>query len=306
MGIGVNVMIINNILKNIEEKYYNMKRLLADLILRSINDDVFALGSQLAYNLLLSFFPFIIFVMTILGHISSNNSELLLALRKIMPTSAFILVSNIISDVVTPNHGQLMSISLILTIWPASSGFNAVIKGLNKAYGVSESRNFVKVRIIAILCTIAMVFIILVMLFLLIWGRIIWNFMAYKFGFSHELFTVWTVIRYSIFISTAIVILTALYRYAPCKRLTCREALPGAVYATFELIIDSLIFAYYVNNFANYSAIYGSLGAIVVLLVWLFIVAVSVILGGEINAYLSSKIDSITINYSSVYKNGEI
>lgn len=282
-----------------------MKRLLIDLISRFIKDDVFALGSQLAYNLLLSFFPFIIFLMTILGQVSSNNSELLLALRKIMPASSFVLVNNIISDVVTTSHGQLMSISLILTIWSASAGFNAVIKGLNKAYGVSEARNFIKVKIVSILCTFAMAFIILVMLFLLILGRTIWNFMAYKFGFSHELFTMWTIIRYFIFISTNIIILAALYRYAPCKRLSFREALPGAVYATFGLIIDSLIFSYYVNNFASYSVIYGSLGAIIILLLWLFIVAVSVILGGELNASLSCKSNSIKIDYSSIFKNRE-
>lgn len=282
-----------------------MRRLLLDLISRFNNDDVPALGYQLAYNLVLSFFPFIIFLMTLIGHTSLSNNEILVALSRLMPASAFNLISNAISEVITTKHNQLMSFSLILTIWSASAGFNAVIKGLNKAYGVPESRNFIKVRIISILCTLGMAFIILIMMFLLILGRIIWNYAAYKLGFSHELITLWAVIRYSIVISTAIFIFTALYRYAPCKRLTWLEVLPGSLIATLNLILVSAAFAYYVNNFANYSVIYGSIGAIIILLTWLFLVAVIVIIGGEVNASLYHGNSSTKIEYSKTFKSSE-
>lgn len=271
-----------------------MKTLLEDLILRFKNDDVFALGSQLAYNLLLSFFPFMIFLMTLLGHMSLNDSEILMALSRIMPASAFNLISNTVSEVINTRHSQLMSFSLILTIWSASAGFNAVIKGLNKAYGVSESRSFVKVRVVSILCTLGMVFIIHVMLFLLILGHVIWNYVAYKSGFSHEVLALGTFIRYLIFISATIVMFTVLYRYAPCKRLAWVEVLPGALFSTFAIIIESFAFAYYVDNFANYSIVYGSIGAIIVLLIWLYIIGVIVMLGGEINASLSNSSTTIT------------
>lgn len=282
-----------------------MKRLLLDLIYRFNNDDVPALGYQLAYNLVLSFFPFIIFLMTLIGHTSLSNEEILVALSRLMPVSAFNLISNAISGVITTKHNQLMSFSLILTIWSASAGFNAVIKGLNKAYGVSESRNFIKVRIISILCTLGMAFIILIMMFLLILGRIIWNYAAYKLGFSYELVTLWAIIRYSIVISTAIFIFTALYRYAPCKRLTWLEVLPGSLLATLNLILVSAAFAYYVNNFANYSVVYGSIGAIIILLTWLFLVAVIVIIGGEVNASLYHENSSTKISYSKTFKSSE-
>lgn len=266
-----------------------MKTLLLDLIYRFKNDDVPALGSQLAYNLVLSFFPFTIFIMTLIGNVSLNCSEILRTLSKIMPLSVFNLVSDAVSQVITTKHNQLMSFSLIFAIWSASSGFNAVIKGLNKAYGVSESRNFIKVRIISIFCTLGMAIIILIMIFLLIFGRIIWNYAFYKLGFPNELIKLWTIIRYTIFISTAVFIFTAFYRYAPCKRLTWLEVLPGALFAILHLIVVSIVFAYYVNNFSNYSVIYGSIGAIIILLTWLFLVSVIIILGGELNASLIYK-----------------
>ncbi len=283
----------------------NMIRLLLDLIYRFNNDDVPALGSQLAYNLILSFFPFIIFLMTLIGHTSLNGNEILMALSRIMPASAFDLISNTVSEVITTKHSQLMSFSLIFTVWSASAGFNAVIKGLNKAYGVPESRNFIKVRTISILCTLGMAFIILIMVLLLILGRIIWSYAAYKLGFSHELLILWAVIRYIIFISTAIFIFTALYRYAPCKKLTWLEVLPGALFSTLNLILVSFAFAYYVNNFANYSIVYGSIGAIIILLTWLFLVAIIVILGGELNASLWHKGNITKIKCSKTFKSSE-
>lgn len=282
-----------------------MKKLLLDLIYRFNNDDVPALAYQLAYNLILSFFPFIIFLMTLIGHTSLNSNEILMSLSKIMPESAFNLISTTVSEVITVKHSQLMSFSLVLTVWSASAGFNAVIKGLNKAYGVPESRNFIKVRIISILCTLGMAFIILVMMFLLILGRIIWNYTAYKFGFSHQLFTLWEIIRYFIFISTAIFIFTSLYRYASCKRLTWLEVLPGSLFAILNLILVSIAFAYYVNNFANYSVIYGSIGAIIILLTWLFLIAIIVILGGELNASLYHENISTKITYPKTFKGSE-
>ncbi|NMM62961.1 YihY/virulence factor BrkB family protein [Clostridium sp. P21] len=279
-----------------------MKRLLLDLIYRFNNDDIPALGSQLAYNLVLSFFPFIIFLMTLIGHTSLNNNEILLALSKIMPSSAFNLISTTVSEVITTKHSQLMSFSLILTIWSASSGFTGIIKGLNKAYGVSESRNFIKVRLISILCTIGMAFIILIMMFLLILGRIIWKYATYKLGFAHKLIILWTVTRYFIFISTTVFIFTALYRYAPCKKLTWIEVLPGSLFAILQLILVSTAFAYYVNNFANYSVIYGSIGAIIILLTWLFLVSVIVILGGEFNASLYNESNTTNLKRSNTLK----
>lgn len=282
-----------------------MKRLLLDLFNRFNSDDVPALGSQLAYNLLLSFFPFIIFLMTIIGNASLDNEGILLALGKLVPASAYNLISTTVTAVITTRHTHLMSISFIIMLWSASSGFNAVIKGLNKAYGVAEQRSFVKVRLISMLCTLGMAFIILIMMTLLVLGRIILNYAALKFGFSKNVVALWTVIRYLIVVATAIFIFTGLYRFAPSKKLAWWEVLPGALFTTLSLILASLAFAYYVNNFANYSVVYGSIGAIIILLFWLFIVSIIVIFGGEINASLCSETSHSNITYKRTFNSSE-
>lgn len=264
-----------------------MFKLIVDLIFRFNKDDVPALSSQLAFNLVLSFFPFLIFLMTLIGHISLNGMELLLTFSKILPASVFNLVKNTILEVVNTKNSQLMSFSLLITLWSASSGFSAVIKGLNKAYGVKESRSFVRVRFVSVLCTLGVTFLIILMGLLLVFGRIIWNSAASRFSFSYELSVLWMVIRYIIVVSTAIGTFMLLYQVAPNRRLAWIDVVPGSLFSTAGLMFVSTIFAYYVNNFANYSIVYGSLGAIVVLLTWLFLVSVIVIMGGEVNASLA-------------------
>lgn len=264
-----------------------MGKFIMDLILRFNKDDVPALGSQLAFNLVLSFFPFLIFLMTLIGYTALDGMDILMALSKVLPVSVFGLVKNTVLEVVGTRNSRLMSLSLIITLWAASSGFNAAIKGLNNAYGIKETRSFIHVRIVSMLCTIGLAFLIILVGLLLVFGGILWNAAAVRVPFLKNLSMVWSLARYTIVFSTNIGIFILLYRFAPNRRLTWIEVIPGSLFSTAGLILVSTIFSYYVNNFANYSIIYGSLGAIIILLIWLFLVSVILIMGGEVNASLA-------------------
>lgn len=258
-----------------------------NLMLRFNEDDVLSLSSQLAYSLIFAFFPFLIFLMTVLGYSSINSQDVLAGLNRIIPRSALELIKNTIIEVVDYKNPHLMSFSLIFTIWSASGGFNAVIKGLNKAYDELEHRSFLKVQFIAVLCTIGLVIAIFTMIFLLVFGQIIGNALAFNLGFSEEFKIMWHIVRYIIIIALTIFILASLYHYTPCRRLTWREVSAGAIFATIGLILVSIGFAFYVNNFGSYSKIYGSIGAVIILLTWLFLVSITVVMGGELNATLA-------------------
>ena len=266
-----------------------MKKTIIDIIVRFKKDDVPVLGSQLAYNLILSFFPFIIFLMTLIGHTFLNRIEVLDGLSSLVPQSASDLIKYTILEVGNTKSNSLMSVSLMFTLWSASSGFNAVIKGLNKAYGVREKRSFIKVRTISLICTLGMSLIIIIMMLLLVLGRVIWNAITRQFDILQKLTLVLVITKYLIVISTTIFIFSLLYRYAPNRKLKWIEVCPGAIFSTFSIILASAAFAYYVNNFGKYSVFYGSIGAIIVLLIWLFLVSIIIILGGEVNASLACK-----------------
>ena len=111
-------------------------------IVKIRDDDIFALGAQLAYYMILSFFPFLIFLLTLIGFSNLDSMEVLGGLRAILPTSAFELIYNIIIEVIEKQNTGLLGASLLLVVWAASSAFRAVIKGVNKAYGIKETRSF--------------------------------------------------------------------------------------------------------------------------------------------------------------------
>lgn len=258
-----------------------------NLAFRFNDDEVLSLASQLAYSLIFSFFPFVIFLMTFVGFSPITSVDVIEGLKPILPHNAVDLIKNTIVEVVDTKHGHLLSLSLIITIWSASAGFNAVIRGLNKAYSEQEKRSLLKVQLIAVLCTFALTFIIISTFLLLVFGEIIGNTLSTRLGVFYIFAIVWNKLRYLIMSISAIFIFAALYRYTPCRRLTWKEVIPGAIFSTITLTVVSLGFAYYVNNFGNYSKIYGSIGTVIVLLTWLFILSVIILMGGELNATLA-------------------
>lgn len=275
------------------------KRSFLDFIIYFIvkvkNDDIFALGAQLAYYLMLSFFPFLIFLMTILGFSSLNSVAIIEGLRPILPESVFYLITSIVNEVLNTRSTGILGISVLLTVWTASSGFRAAIKGINKAYEIKETRSFIRRVITAIVCTFLLVLTIFGTLILLVFGEVLGRYLVEVIPFEWAIMTVWNFIRYGIIIFMMIVIFAALYRYTPCKRLSWREVFPGAIVTTLGWIVTSYGFAFYINNFSNYSQLYGSLGAVFVLMTWLYISSMIFILGVEVNAVMvnNKKLNSL-------------
>lgn len=258
-----------------------------NLFYRFRDDDVTALASELSYSLLISFFPMLIFIMTLIGFSSLNSSEVLLWLSRILPSSLFELVKSTVIDVLQTRSHNLLTLSFILTIWISSTGFKAVIKGINRAYDETERRSVIKREIIAILCTLALTLIIFLTLALLVLGEVIGHNLGMYLGYPKEFKAAWDIFRYIIILSTMVFVFAALYRYTPSRKMTWMEVIPGAIFATLGWVAASMAFSFYVNNFGDYTNIYGSIGVIIILLTWLFLTSVIIIMGGEVNATLS-------------------
>ncbi|AQM61350.1 MULTISPECIES: YihY/virulence factor BrkB family protein [Clostridium] len=259
------------------------------LFIKVKRDDIFALASQLAYYLILSFFPFLIFLITLIGFSNLNNAEVLEGLQSILPTAVFELTASTISEVINSQNTGILGISGILAIWAASSAFRAIIKGVNKAYDVDEDRSFIKRSIIGIISVIALALTIICTLAMLVFGDLIGEFLNRFLPFEHLINFIWNILRYVIIIAMMIVVFAMIYKVAPAKRIKFRSVLPGAIITTIGWLIASLAFSYYVNNFSNYSRLYGSLWAVFVLMTWLFMTSIVFILGVEINSVLEKR-----------------
>lgn len=261
-------------------------KLVKQIVKVSLEDDIFALASQLAYSLLFAFFPFLIFVMTLIGFSSIRSEEVLDLFSKIMPYQVYSLIKNTVVEVVDTKNGNLLSFSLIVTIWASISGFNAVIKGLNKAYKENERRGFLKVQMVSLIFTFGLVLVIFSMAFLMVFASVNEAFIERTIGYPQITSYIWDVIKYLILVFGMIFIFAALYRYTPTKKYEWKDVAWGAVFSTVGWIIASFGFSFYVNNFGNYSKLYGSIGTVIVLMVWLFIGSFIVILGGELNSVM--------------------
>lgn len=262
-------------------------RFIKELILRYKEDEVGSMSAELAYFFLLSLFPFLIFLVTLIGYLPISQIDVLAFVRQYAPQGTVDLIEENLNFIVNSNKGGLLSIGIIGTLWSSSNGINAVVRSFNKAYDVKETRNFFITRGISILLTFGMIFVIIVALLLPVFGKQIGIFLFSSFGLSDEFLDVWNGIRWIVSAAILFIVFTFLYWVAPNRPLKFKEIISGSFFATFGWMFVSLAFSYYVNSFGHYSTTYGSLGAIIVLMIWFYLSAMIIIIGGEINAILN-------------------
>lgn len=262
-------------------------RFAENLYCRFQDDEVPAMGAQLTYYLILAIFPFMIFLVALIGFTPFTTWDMLDALHKVLPQSNSQVLVDWIQNVQNNRSGALLSFGIIGSLWSASNGINAIIRALNKAYDEPETRPFWKVKGLSLVVTIVLTLVIVSSLALLVFGRWLGEWIFKTFALPDFFDEVWSVAQFLIPIVIIALVFTAMYKYVPNRHLKFKEVLPGALVATIGWIVASGLFAFYVSNFANYTKTYGSLGGVIVLLTWLYISSIIVVLGGEINATLA-------------------
>ena len=255
--------------------------------------DIPGLGAQLAYFFLLSLFPMLIFLVTLLPYLNLDEAQVFRFLENYAPTEVYMLIEDTISDVLQNRNGGLLSIGILATIWSASNGMNAIVKSLNRSYNLEETRPFFIVRSLSVIFTLLMIVMLVVALVLPVFGKQIGTVLFSYFGFEEGFLKVWNSIRWTISPIVMFLILSALYWIVPNTKLFLKSIFPGAAFATIGWILVSLGFSFYVSNFGNYSATYGSIGGIIVLMLWLYISGNILLVGGQINAVMQERKDAI-------------
>ncbi|MDQ0271558.1 YihY/virulence factor BrkB family protein [Cytobacillus purgationiresistens] len=249
-------------------------------------DDVFGIAAQLAYFFLLSLFPLLIVLISVLPYLPITQEDIFGIVRDFAPKETMSLIENNLNEMSTRN-GTLLSFGVLATLWSASNGINGIVRAFNRAYDVPESRSFLVARGVAILLTISMIFVFVVALLLPVFGKQIGLLLFNGLGLSDEFLSLWNMLRWLASPMIIFLIFSGLYWFAPNKKLTKVTVLPGSIFATVGWIVASYAFSYYVSNFANYSATYGSIGAIIILMIWFYLSGIIIMIGGEINAMIN-------------------
>lgn len=265
----------------------NVKEFVIKLYKNIMDTDVFGLSAQLAYFLLLSLFPFLLFLITLLGYLPIDAYVVIETLANYLPADVINMIETNLSEVVNRQRGGLLSISIIGTLWSASNGVNAITKAFNRAYKVEEDRPFFISRLIAIALTVAMIIVISVALLLPVFGKMIGIYIFSFINLSENFLNMWNTLRWVASSLVFFIVLLVLYKLAPNEVVKFKHAVWGALFATVGWQLVSLGFSYYVNTLGNYSATYGSLGTVIVLMIWFYISGTIIIIGGMINSIVA-------------------
>lgn len=272
------------------------KGTLQDFILRIKNVDIGSLGAQLAYFFLLSFFPLLIFLVTLLPYLNLKQEDVYNFLDDFMPAEVYSLIEGILGDVLTNQSGGLLSIGILGTIWSASKGVDALMKALNKAYDVDPKSGIMN-RVWSLIFTVAFVALILVALVLPIFGQQIGEFVFAFFNIESDLKPIWTTVRFILPFALIFIVMVLMYWIVPNMnpRIRVTSVLFGAVFSTIAWFVLTYGFSIYISNFGNYSATYGSIGGVIVLMLWLYFTGMILIIGGILNATMQRRKDTIEV-----------
>jgi membrane protein len=254
-------------------------------------DNILGRAAELAYYFLLALFPMLIFLTSLVGFLPGLREAIFTALGKFVPGEAMRLVSETISDVTRHRSGGLISFGVLGALWAASGGVTAVMGTLNTAYDAREERSFWKVRLIAISLTVMLALLVMGGTALVMFGDRFAVWFGERLGMGPSFTVIWGVIHYLVGLALLFLGLELIYYFGPNVEQDWKWVTPGAVFAVVSMVVASLLFSLYLRFAPDYSATYGSLGAVIVLMLWLYLMGAVILIGREVNAEIAHAVD---------------
>ena len=265
---------------------------LAKRVWKEINqDDLLNRASELAYNFLLSVFPLLLFLLSLLGMFASEGSalrhQLFSGLAQFVPPSASNLIFKTLHEITSSSSGGKLTFGLLFFLWAAAGGVTTMIAVLNAAYHVRDSRPWYRVRIIATLLTLMLAVIVVVALTIVLFGAELTNLVAARVGFSSAVVLAWKLIQWLLALFFMSFAFSVLYYFGPdLKERRWHWITPGSLVGVLLWVASSFGLRLYLQYFNNYSRTYGSLGGVMILLLWFYVSGLAFLIGAEINAVI--------------------
>lgn len=253
---------------------------------RVIKNDLITYANSLTFKLILAVFPFMIALLTLLGFLNLPFEKITDAIVNDMPKETADMISYYISDVLGERRLSLLSSSIIVAIYSASAGFHTMVKGICNSFEINEDRTFLKTRLISLVLMLIFVVIIVATLYIVIFGDAI-NKLLENIGIVKHIPDIITgTVMHLLTVFVIIIFLILLYKFSISIKIEIKYLLPGIFFTIASWYVTSKIFNIYINNFSRYSVIYGSIGAIFIFALWLFLLSCTILIGSQINAVL--------------------
>jgi len=251
-------------------------------------DDIFSIANNLTYKILLSLFPFVLILMSMLSYFNIDPEYFISSLNGSLPDDIMDVAAAFIIDLTQIKRPSVLSVSIIFLLYSASGGFNTVMQGINKAYGQKDSRNFFHRRLVSVILLVFFIIAIVFSLVMLIFSDNIYHLIAGYFHSIKLLDSVFSFAGYIITVSVLLICVMAINSLALAGKKHFRRLLPGSCFTVLCWVILSKGFNIYVSNFSRYSTLYGSVAGIMLLMIWLNLICTCLLIGSEINALIIS------------------
>ena len=285
-------------------------RFVVRLYQKAFHDDIFSRAAQVAFYFSFALFPLLLVLVTIFGLVLDTAGDLRLELftylRQIMPISASSLVENTISEVATNSSGGKLTIGFLIAIWSASQGFDSLRIALNHVYGYKETRWWHKTKALSLFLTFVTGLLFALTLTLIFYGTNSLEFLLQSEGISVTSPIYFNILKTTIIFLVLLLTFAIIYNLCPNHpKFRWHWLTSGTFVAMILWLILSGLFRLYLSYFDNYDKTYGSLGAVIILMFWLYLSALVILIGGAINAILDEFIIPKFLNVSTETINNE-
>ncbi len=253
-------------------------------------------ASSLAFNFFLAFFPSIIVFFTLIPYIPIDGFQqtLMEIISNVLPPSTNSATFSTLEDIINNQRGGLLSIGFILALYFSTNGMSSLIQAFNSSYHIRENESIIKHQMLSILLTIVISALVFLTIILIIFGKAAIIFMIdYQLINENKLVLLnsakWVILIFMLFLG-----ITTIFNLGPAIKSQIKIFSPGAILATLFIILTSIVFSYYIDNFSQYNKIYGSIGTLIIILLWIYFNAIFLLIGFELNASIFNAKKNLT------------
>jgi len=267
----------------------NYRQLATNVIRKAEQDDLLGRASELAFNFLLALFPLLLFLLSVFGLFAWRSSQLQSSLLSyfadFLPPVAFQLLKSVTAELAGNATSGKLTFGIVLALWFASGGMSSMISTLNVVYSVREARSWVEVRALALGLTLAISVLLFSALSIFLVGDRFVDWMGPKLHISSLILILWKGLQWAAAVAFVIASFSLVYYYGPeVGERRWHWVTAGSIFGVLLWLLASGAFRVYLHFFNTYGTTYGSLGALMILLVWLYVTGLAFLVGGEVNA----------------------
>lgn len=284
---GVRVWLLDH--RPFDSKVITWYEFIKKMIDKVSGNDLGERSAAVSFNLLLAVFPAVIFLFTLIPYIPITNieGEIMGLLRRAIPAGTYEAVDSTIRDIISRERGGVLSFGFLATIYAATNGMVALMNAFHSSNEMPDKRGFFKIRLVALGLTFSFGIAIILAIIVLLVGGVVTDYLLHFGILNNPVFVYFlSVARYLLVFAVFVAVVSVIYKYGPDVNMKWTFVTPGSTTASVLIVLTTFIFSYYLSNFGSYNKLYGSIGTLIALMVWVNLIALLVVLGFEMNVSL--------------------